>query len=238
MAPRSVPEILLRCNFAIVIEIISATRSNKNYFSATPLGISLQRMKFDIRLSAQIAYSNSDGLPSIYNRRIEAKSDSSCLSTTMFGHDYFLADRIIDGLSRYDLIGVAGNRRVPKEHVGWLMKNDQREWDEPENRSGAVAHNRGPFGPVTPYGASPASCELLDGVLLAANKSVLINTDVRFDPSFKFHFYDLDFCRSARSHGLRLGTWPIAITHTSGGGFGSPPWQTALDIYKKKWPRR
>jgi hypothetical protein len=33
-----------------VIEIISATQAEKNDFLATPLGISLHRMKFDTRL--------------------------------------------------------------------------------------------------------------------------------------------------------------------------------------------
>jgi hypothetical protein len=59
--------------------------------------------------------------------------------------DYFLADRIIAGLSCYDLIGVAGNRRLPNKHVGWLMKNERFEWDQSENRSGAVAHGKTPL---------------------------------------------------------------------------------------------
>jgi GT2 family glycosyltransferase len=65
----------------------------------------------------------------------------------------------------------------------------------------------------------PAACEILDDVLLAIRKSVLMEHDLRFDMRFDFHFYDLDFCREARESGLTLGTWPIAITHQSGGAF-------------------
>lgn len=59
---------------------------------------------------------------------------------------------------------------------------------------------------------------------------------VRFDPQFDFHLYDLDFCRSAQAAGLSLGTWPLAMTHASGGGgYFSPDWQRDADAYLKKW---
>jgi hypothetical protein len=34
----------------------------------------------------------------------------------------------------------------------------------------------------------------------------------------------------------RFRTWPIAITHKSGGTFGSAQWMQALTVYKAKWP--
>jgi GT2 family glycosyltransferase len=87
---------------------------------------------------------------------------------------------------------------------------------------------------VSWYGPAPAACELLDGVFLAARRSVLRRKGVLFDPAFQFHCYDLDFCRTARSRGLTLGTWPIAITHRSGGNFGAA-WDVAADAYLRKW---
>jgi len=50
-----------------------------------------------------------------------------------------------------------------------------------------------------------------------------------------FHFYDLYFCREVRESGLKLGTWPIAITHQSEGTFGREPLLEAFKIYIKKW---
>ena len=85
------------------------------------------------------------------------------------------------------------------------------------------------------FGPSPAACELLDGVLLAARAAVLRANSVRFDPAFHFHFYDMDFCRMATSRGLRLGTWPICVTHQSPGGFDSVAWESARDRYFRKW---
>jgi GT2 family glycosyltransferase len=81
----------------------------------------------------------------------------------------------------------------------------------------------------------PADCELLDGVFLAARKSALTAKGVLFDPRFDFHFYDMDFCRSARQRGLRLGTWPIGLTHQSGGAFGTEKWNDKYQAYLKKW---
>jgi hypothetical protein len=33
-----------------------------------------------------------------------------------------------------------------------------------------------------------------------------------------------------------VGTWPIAVTHASGGAFGSPAWNRSLALYREKWP--
>jgi protein O-GlcNAc transferase len=65
----------------------------------------------------------------------------------------------------------------------------------------------------------PMACDLLDGVFLAARVKQLRTHAVRFDPQFAFHCYDSDFCYTARARGLRLGTWPLPLTHASAGSF-------------------
>jgi len=218
-----------------MIEIVSATRCNAEEFKQTPLAQSLSRLGHDPRLRVHVTLSNSAGLPEIYNRRIQ----ESAHDILVFVHDdvwiddYFLADRVIDGLELYQVIGVAGNTRLVDSHVAWHL--NQGEWDFP-HLSGSVAHGATPFGQVSRYGDSPQKCELLDGVLLAARRSVLLEKGLCFDTRFSFHFYDLDFCRTARQSGLSVGTWPIAITHKSGGAFGSAQWTQALSVYKAKWP--
>jgi hypothetical protein len=110
--------------------------------------------------------------------------------------DYFLCQRLAEGLARYDVIGVAGNRRRVAGQSGWAFLDETLRLDDKANFSGAVAHGQYPFCAVTHYGESPADCELLDGVLLAARKSVLAEKRVSFDPRFDFDFYDMDFCRA------------------------------------------
>jgi hypothetical protein len=198
-------------------------------------------LSFEKRLKPQIFFANNKGLPEIYNACIVSPDAHDIL---VFIHDdvwiddFFIADHIIQGLAQFDVIGVAGNRRrVPNQSAWCFSEVTDRgiSWDARENLSGSVAHGQTPFGPISHYGEVPAECEILDGVLLAAKKSVLESKMVFFDPVFDFHFYDMDFCRSARYQGLRLGTWHIAITHASGGKFLSPEWWIKYNQYIRKW---
>lgn len=222
-----------------MIDIISATRlSEDEFWERSALGISLRRMQGDPRLSSRICYSNHRGLPELYNHCIHADNSEEIL---VFVHDdvwmddYLLADRIIDGLKQYDIIGVAGNRRRVSRQPSWCFVDIDFTWDERPHLSGAMGHGQQPFGEVNYFGATPAPCELLDGVFLAARTATLREHKVLFDPRFDFHFYDLDFCRTARQAALRLGTWPISMTHQSGGGFGNAAWRRGYDVYLEKW---
>ena len=221
-----------------MIDIVSATRLSKDEFwDKSALGLSLSRFAGDSRLSNRIAFSNDRGLPERYNFCINAEDSAEIL---VFVHDdvwlddFYFADRVIEGLRHYDVIGVAGNRRRVTQQRAWLYAGADFYWDVP-NLSGAVAHGPSFFGSVTFFGPTPADCELLDGVLIAAKVSTLREHGLTFDPRFKFHFYDMDFCRSARKKGLRLGTWPIALTHQSAGSFGSESWQAGHRAYLEKW---
>ena len=133
------------------------------------------------------------------------------------------------------MIGLAGNKSPAPATPAWAFANDRFEWDLADNLSGAVAHGSRPFGPVTWYGDCPAEVKTVDGLLIAAKCATLLDRSVRFDEQFEFHLYDMDFCRTAVTAGLRIGTWPIAVTHASGGAFGSPAWRAALDKYRNKW---
>jgi len=221
------------------IEIVSATRKNRAEFIAdSALGISLLRLQGDPRILPRIYPANTRGLPLVYNERIEAASPDSIL---VFVHDdvwiddIFFSQRIIEGLERFDVIGVAGNRRRVRSQPAWIYTDLGFTVDRGEYLSGAVAHGKQPFGPITWFGPAPAPCELLDGLLLAAKKSSLDLGRVRFDPRFDFHFYDMDFCRSARKRGLSVGCWPLSVTHQSGGAYGGEAWRRGYHDYLAKW---
>jgi GT2 family glycosyltransferase len=149
--------------------------------------------------------------------------------------DFFLVDHVRQGMREFHVLGVAGNRRCLPGHTGWAFINRAFESDGPENLSGSIALGERPFGRVLHFGPVPEPCELLDGVFLAADREALIRDFVSFDPRFDFHFYDLDFCRSARRAGLKIGTWSIPITHASPGAFGSPEWESGYAKYTEKW---
>ena len=103
------------------IEVISATRhSEENFWNKSALGISLKRIAPGNAIFPRIAFNNQEGLSTVYNNGIAAAENQSIL---VFIHDdvwiddYFLSQRIVDGLHYYQVIGVAGNRRRVSQQV-------------------------------------------------------------------------------------------------------------------------
>ena len=223
----------------MIIEIISATRlPEKEFWETSALGLSLQRLKNDKTILPRIAFENKRGLPQIYNEGIEK---AGIENTLVFMHDdvwvddFFFSQRIQDGLNQFHVIGVAGNVRHVPQQPAWAFVDKDFTWDDKINLSGAIAHGKYPFGALSYFGETPKACALLDGVFLAIKKKTLVDADIKFDERFDFHQYDMDFCREALKAKLNLGTWPIALTHQSGGHFGTPPWQVAYQKYLAKW---
>lgn len=222
------------------VEIVSATRfSEIDFWQQSALGLSLHRhLKQDVRLSAKIAFENSRGLSEVFNDCIDEADNDAIL---VFMHDDVwideanIVDAIIAGLKHYDVIGVAGNRRRLPNQPAWAFIDSQFTWDDESNLSGCIAHGTNAFGKMEMFGALPVKCELLDGVFIATKKGSLMHHKVRFDPQFDFHFYDMDFCRTASQSGLTLGTWSVALTHQSAGAFGSKHWREKYAIYLNKW---
>ena len=143
------------------------------------------------------------------------------------------------------MIGVAGNRRRLPAQVAWYLRPEasanpaqpeQHVWDV-GSLAGAIAHGADPAqASVSEYGPAPAPARLIDGVFIAARAGRLRQTGVRFDPQLGFHFYDLDFCRAAERAGLRIGVWPIALTHaSSGASIQSQAWEQSMRRYLEKW---
>jgi hypothetical protein len=194
----------------------------------------------------QLFARNNRSLGACFNEVIESAAPDAILA---FIHDdvsiddWQVAYRLEEALTRFDVVGVAGNRRrQAHQETWWMMPSRLVEgkrildcWDF-DFLSGAIGHGRPADAQVTRFGATPSPVALLDGVFLAARAGVLQRTGVRFDPRLAFHHYDLDFCRSASAAGLRIGTWPIALTHASRGeSVHSPAWAESVEIYLRKW---
>jgi len=221
--------------------VVAATKYDKLYFERFMyLGLALKRLSYDKSIEASIIFESRVGLPGIYNAYVsETNRDKIVVFThaDVYIDDYFVSLRLHEALQKFDVVGVAGNRRRVPRQPAWAFVTDwpQFQWDQGENLSGAVCHFQDQGSQVSPYGPFPAACQLLDGVFLAARVGPLLDHNVRFDERFPFEFYDLDFCRTAVAAGLKLGTWPIAITHASGGSYGSPEWRRCRDLYYQKW---
>src|ERR1035437_7784618 len=147
-----------------MIEVVSATRlSSTEFWSTAALGISLRRLAHDTRLVAHIAFENQCGLPEVFNARINAGEGGEILVFThddVWIDDYFLADRVIDGLQAFDVIGVAGNRRRVRGQPAWAFVDEKLTWDTAANLSGSVAHGSDPCGAISVFGTVPPAADL------------------------------------------------------------------------------
>ncbi len=119
----------------LVVEVVSATRMTEEAFwRDSALGQSLQQhMAKDGCISAQVVFENRRGLSEIFNARIAQAPDNALL---VFVHDdVWLEDanfteNVLAGLSQFDVIGVAGNkRRLPKQPA-WAFINTNFVWDD------------------------------------------------------------------------------------------------------------
>lgn len=223
---------------------VCATRLDKVAFeNESLLAKSLKAYSSITPIEIKVFYNNTKSLGEVYNKAIEeSKSETVIL---VFAHDdlliadCFWADRVLDGLEKFDLVGLAGNRtRTPKQ-PSWFFKEltnqGQLIRDDVRNLSGCVGHGKNEFPvSIVPYGP-PAECKLLDGVFFATGNQTLLAHNIRFEPQLRFHFYDLDFCRQFEIKGLKMGTINLFAIHASGGNFNSLEWKINYQLYLKKW---
>jgi GT2 family glycosyltransferase len=205
------------------------------FWSQAALAHSLRRLG-DPRIRSTVAFNNTRGLPDVYNDVLESCTEEVIvfMHDDVWIDDSFFVERIFSGLSQFNVIGLAGSRKRREGQMAWSFVSDPAVRDD-EFLSGRISQGENPCGRIFYFGPVPAACELLDGVLLAARRQTLIDSALRFDPQFPFHYYDMDFCRAAGAKGLRLGTWPISVTHQSRGGFLSDEWRAASAKYFEKW---
>jgi len=225
----------------MALRFITATRLTLDEFrERSPLTKSLSRVAAVTKIELTVEAENRRPLAETYNQAIERAQAEDVLAFVhddVWVDDWLIATRLDEALARFDVVGVAGNtRRVPRQEA-WILRGTERVHDL-GHLSGAVCHGiplEGKTG-VSAFGPAPAPVRLLDGVFLAARAGTLRSANVRFDPAFRFHFYDMDFCRACEAAGLRLGTWPIALSHRSAGsGWASPEWDQAYAAYLEKW---
>ena len=224
------------------IRIVCATRHTKeDFYTHSALGRSLALYEalggFELSLFCQ----NTLGLPTVYNQAInKCRVDPSIL---IFIHDdvylcdFFWPGRVVQGLSVFNILGVAGNKcRIPKQ-LSWAKTDDKHTWAKRENLSGMVGRGMG-FPPhiLDFFGPSAQEVKLLDGLILASHSDTLIDNSLFFDEQFDFHFYDMDFCRQAELKGIKMGTWPISVIHESEGKVeGNINWEHGYQRYLDKW---
>ncbi len=215
--------------------IVSATPVSPAVFvEKTPLGRSLRRLCFDDRLEMRPVFNSGAGLAAVYNRQIRDENRDKLLlfvRDDVWLDDFFICERLEEALDVFDLVGVAGCTVRGRRQARW----DARMVEDPGSMSGCVGRGAEPGGALTYYGPLARKCALLEGAFLAARCRTLLEHDVRFDERFLFHHYDLDLCRTVEAKKLKVGTWPVSVTHAGVGDGDSPARHAALQKYLEKW---
>jgi len=233
---------LLTTNSQEDVRLIVASRLGRDDFLKTsPTGKSISFYKRDpANFSTHVTLNNRKGLPIVYNKAIDSTERENSILVfahdDLYLHDFHWVDKVVAALQVFDLVGLAGNVNRAPGQPSWAFKSEKFDWDKKENLSGIVGHGHG-FPPqnLSRFGPSPKRVKLLDGLFLAIYKRTLMKYNLRFDERFDFHFYDVDFCRQVEAAGLRCGTWPISVTHASGGSTKSESWRKNYSLYLQKW---
>ena len=180
---------------------------------------SLSELKDDCSLV--INASNKTGLPKAYNRQI-TEENLQKHDIILFAHDdVFIDDLKLKGKlytaikhMGYDIVGLAGARKIKiKEPYLWHLMSDSKDW------SGAVSHpvEASKKLAVTCFGSWPSRCLVLDGLFLAVNLKRALETGWKFNENYMYHHYDMSSCLDANNKALKMGTYPIHVTHSSPG---------------------
>lgn len=199
-----------------MLRIVSATRDD---WESAPAIAQSYLSKVELSLVEH----NREGLPTVYNKFLEAHPDEILIFVhdDVFIEDTFWVEKLLSVMEDYPIVGLAGSKGLPDpENGGFVWWNKSTEYLSgavAQYLSGAVAHPHGDAVYVTSYGPAPREVDWLDGLFLAVDAKVVTEAGVRFDERFDFHYYDMDFCLTARQSGLKLSTVPIWVYHESPG---------------------
>lgn len=217
------------------VVICSATNySQKEFEEKSPLYRSLLCDLISQPENIDIKYENKEGLSKVYNDFILKYKDLDII-LVLIHHDVSIDDffrnyKLIQAVEQYDIVGLAGTKKYKVSSPCVWNNSPKEDW------SGAVAHQNNGKIWVTTYGKMPERCMIVDGLFLALNLKSIVNKDHKFDEQFTFHHYDLDFCIQANMKGLKVGTWPIWVTHHSIGEYrNNKEWEKNEKLFIEKY---
>jgi len=182
-----------------------------------------------------VHYQNTTGLSARYNRYLQSQNVDKIV---VFVHDDVILNLSIAALrrelnaahKRFDVVGLAGATRtsLSRPTLWHIMQ---------KGASGSVGHAINGLFQMTHYGPTPAQCITVDGLFISVNVDSILKKEHKFDEQFNFHHYDIDFCIQADKKGLKIGTWPIWVTHLSPGltSLEKADWKKSDELFCKKY---
>lgn len=228
--------------------MVATQLSLADFHATSLLGLSLATIPNALAPRLTVYADNTgdgtQGLPELYNRALETAGLGEVLvflHDDVHLHDWHIVARAREAVAAFDVAGIAGARDPDFSQPSWYWSYQEeggefvRGAKQPGAQSGSVNHGEPGSLHVQVHGPLPYPCELVDGVVMVLDADRVRAAGARFDERFRFHFYDVDFCRTARARGLLIGTWPIGITHSSRGAFDSTAFVDQAHDYLNKW---
>jgi GT2 family glycosyltransferase len=196
----------LQNNYKIVV----ATPKTEEDFENSQIKLSIDKLNWSTKLVKFC--NNKEGLPKIYNKFITEEYKNHKI---IFVHDdvliedLFFEEKIKLAFEKYDIVGLAGCKKckITSPVPAWHLMCDQQD------AIGEVAHSKDKKHWTTVFGLTDSRALILDGLFLAVDINKLLETGTKFDENFTFHHYDISFCLRANQNKLRMGVYPIKVTH-------------------------
>jgi len=222
------------------IKVIVPTQSPRSGVDSLLIANSVKQFRDSCpyeRIEFHFEFENKLPLAKVYNKHITEENADKIL---VFCHDdiiiedLFLVKKLNEAIGNFDIVGLAGN-------IGPINIQEPCLWHlMGPNHTGAVAHFTDGRNTrfMTSFGPTPNRSILLDGVFLAIDTEKILKSGLKFDEMnpAAFHFYDLNFSLDANALKLKLGTWPIWITHQSHGlSERSSDWEAGQNYFMKKY---
>lgn len=220
--------------------VVATRLPESKFWKQSPTGRSLQKLQGKSNVRLHIYHNNKKGLGEVYEAEL-TKSDSDYL---IFLHDdvWLMDENLLEiihaDLSVADIIGVAGTRHRHSRQPAWCFSKITTGGGfvvDGANQSGVVGHGDPQRCEWSNFGSVGQRCKLLDGVFIAIHTARIKQSNVNFSKEFDFHFYDMDFCRSADRQGLWMKTSNIRLIHSSSGAFGTESWWNGYRKYLSVW---
>lgn len=217
-----------------VVLVTCTQAKTEQEFKQRPIFKSIEKLSliYDLKqFDFAILKDNQKGLSEVYNSFI--KSPEYLKDILLFIHDdveikdTFLVETLNE--SPYVVTGLAGtkvaNLSAPS---AWHLMGDRQHF------VGEVMHIKDNNIWTTVFGTTQSRALLIDGLFIAINVEQIINTQARFNETFKFHHYDLSFCLECNKHKVPVGVMPISVVHHGlGDSMNTEEWRQSAEEFKK-----
>jgi hypothetical protein len=212
--------------------IVTCTKSkDSTEFKKRPIYKSLEvHCSHNSNIEYFVFKNNQEGLSTCYNKIL--RDETNIDKTVLFVHDdvelddLFLYEKLTE--SPYSITGLAGSKTFNKniDKLAWHFASKELV--------GEVAHKHSD-GRVwtTCFGHTNSRALVLDGLFLSCKVKDLVEKDLEFDETFKYHFYDLAFCLRANEKRVTCGVIPLRVIHHGlGDSMFSQEWEESNVKFK------